>query len=327
MTTGEEPEGVGTGLDGQGWDATRAWVEKGLSEGERIERAVRLRGGWTSEMRRLDVRGPEGPRSLVLRSFVKPFFVRHAEGLLSREAAVLALLGDTDVPAATLVAVDATARYCDHPSLLMSLLPGTVRLDDEGADDRAVLLARQLLRVHRVPVTAETRPRPYQAWTSPERVGPPGDTRRPELWRRAVDVIRREPPDHRACFLHRDYHPGNVLFSGDGPGLGISGVVDWVEASWGPADLDVAHCSTTLALLHGVPAGMRFADRYAAAGGTLAEDPGAHLHWRLLDALAFAPDAEKVAVAWRELGRTDLTAGVLTRRLEEYLQALLDRYA
>ncbi|GAA2542711.1 MULTISPECIES: phosphotransferase family protein [Streptomyces] len=327
MTTGEESEGVGTGLDGQGWDATRAWVEKGLSEGERIERAVRLRGGWTSEMRRLDVRGPEGPRSLVLRSFVKPFFVRHAEGLLSREAAVLALLGDTDVPAATLVAVDATARYCDHPSLLMSLLPGTVRLDDEGADDRAVLLARQLLRVHRVPVTAETRPRPYQAWTSPERVGPPGDTRRPELWRRAVDVIRREPPDHRACFLHRDYHPGNVLFSGDGPGLGISGVVDWVETSWGPADLDVAHCSTTLALLHGVPAGMRFADRYAAAGGTLAEDPGAHLYWRLLDALAFAPDAEKVAVAWRELGRTNLTAGVLTRRLEEYLQALFDRYA
>ncbi|MCT7356146.1 phosphotransferase [Streptomyces sp. 15-116A] len=314
-------------LDGQGWGATRSWVEKGLAESERIDDVVRLRGGWTSEMRRLDVRGPGGRRSLVLRSFVKPFYVRHAEGLLTREAGILRLLGDTDVPAATLIAVDATARYCDHPSLLMSLLPGTVRLDDRGAGDRADLLARQLVRIHRLPVTARQRPRTYQAWTSPERVSPPAATGRAGLWQRAVDVIRRDPPEHRGCFLHRDFHPGNVLFTGTGADLRISGVVDWVETSWGPADLDVAHCSTALALLHGVPAGMRFADRYTAAGGTLADDPAAHLHWRLLDALAFAPDAEKVAVPWRELGRDDLTPGVLARRLEDYLQALFERYA
>ncbi|MGW2893994.1 phosphotransferase family protein [Streptomyces sp. NPDC001212] len=326
MVTGEGAEPSGADLDDQDWGATRAWVEKGLSEAERIEGVTRLRGGWTSRMRRLDICGPGGRRSLVLRSFVRPFFVRHAEGLLTREAAVLRLLGGTDVPAARPVAVDATARYCDHPSLLMTLLPGTVRLADEGADRRAELLARQLLRIHRLPVTAEARPRTYQAWTAPERVSPPEGTDRPELWQRAVDVIRREPPAYRACFLHRDFHPGNVLFTGDGDGLRISGVVDWVETSWGPADLDVAHCSTALALLHGVAAGMDFADRYLAAGGTPAEDRAAHLYWRMLDALAFAPDAEKVAVPWRETGRADLTPALLTRRLEEYLQALFDRY-
>ncbi len=89
----------------------------------------------------------------------------------------------------------------------------------------------------------------------------------------------------------------------------------------------MAHCSTALALLHGVLTGMDFADRYTAAGGTLAEDRAAHLYWRLLDALAFAPDAEKVAVPWREVGRTALTRALLTRRLEEYVQALFDRYA
>ncbi|MFB7733407.1 phosphotransferase family protein [Streptomyces sp. NPDC056112] len=326
MVTGEGAEPSGADLDDQDWGATRAWVEKGLSEAERIEGVTRLRGGWTSRMCRLDICGPGGRRSLVLRSFVRPFFVRHAEGLLTREAAVLRLLGGTDVPAARPVAVDATARYCDHPSLLMTLLPGTVRLADEGADRRAELLARQLLRIHRLPVTSEARPRTYQAWTAPERVSPPEGTDRPELWQRAVDVIRREPPAYRACFLHRDFHPGNVLFTGDGDGLRISGVVDWVETSWGPADLDVAHCSTALALLHGVAAGMDFADRYLAAGGTPAEDRAAHLYWRMLDALAFAPDAEKVAVPWRETGRADLTPALLTRRLEEYLQALFDRY-
>jgi aminoglycoside phosphotransferase (APT) family kinase protein len=327
MVAGEGAGRIGADLDDQGWGATRAWVEKGLSEAERIAGVARLRGGWTSEMRRLDVCGPGGRRSLALRSFVKPFFVRHAEGLLTREAAVLRLLGGTDVPAATPVAVDATAQFCDHPSLLMSLLPGSVRLGDAGADGRAGLLARQLRCIHRLSVTEEERPRTYQAWIAPDRVKPPEDTEQPELWQAAVDVIRRDPPDYRACFLHRDFHPGNVLFAGDGDGLQISGVVDWVETSWGPADLDVAHCSTALALLHGVPEGMRFADRYVAAGGTLSEDRAAHLYWRLLDALAFAPDAEKVAVPWREVGRTDLTPAVLTRRLEGYLQALFDRYA
>ncbi|MEU2394970.1 phosphotransferase [Streptomyces sp. NPDC007369] len=327
MDAGVGADGIGADFDSQGWRATRSWVEQGLSEAERIERVVRLRGGWTSEMRRLDLCGPEGQRSLVLRSFVKPFFVRHAEGLLTREATILRLLGDTDVPAATLTAVDATAQCCDRPSLLMSLLPGTVHLGDPGADDRAELLARQLVRIHQLPVIAQQRPRTYQAWVSPERVALPAATERPELWQRAVDVIRREPPAYQGCFLHRDFHPGNVLFTGTENDLQISGVVDWVETSWGPADLDVAHCSTALALLHGIPAGMRFADRYVAAGGTLADDGAAHLYWRLLDALGFAPDAEKVAVPWRELGRVDLTASLLTQRLEGYIASLFSRYA
>ncbi|MEU6312721.1 aminoglycoside phosphotransferase family protein [Streptomyces sp. NPDC047014] len=303
--------------------ATRAWVGNALAESERIAEVVPLRGGWTSEMRRLELRhGPAGPRSLVLRSFTKPFYVRHAEGLLTREADILRLLGDTDVPAATLVAVDATARHCAHPSLLMTLLPGAVQLADEGAQARAELMARQLVRIHRLPVTGR-RPRDYQAWTSPERVSPPTGTARPDLWARAVDVIRREPPAYEGRFLHRDFHPGNILFTGSGPEASISGVVDWVETSWGPADLDVAHCSTALALLHGAPAGLRFADRYLAAGGVLAPDGASRLYWRLLDALAFAPDAEKVAVPWRELGRADLTSEVLAGRLEDYLAALL----
>ncbi|MEU0370405.1 phosphotransferase [Streptomyces sp. NPDC006283] len=311
----------------EGWAATRAWVEKQLGAGERIEAVERLRGGWTSSMRRLRVAGPGGDgRHLVLRSFVKPFYVRHAPAMLTREADILTMLGPTDVPVATFQALDADGEHCDHPSLLMTLLPGSVRLGEDGAERRAGLLARQLVGIHRVQVPEGARPRAYQAWTSPEVVRLPEATDRPEVWRRAVDVIRRDPPDHQGCFLHRDFHPGNVLFTEDADATRISGVVDWVETSWGPADLDVAHCSTALALLHGPDAGMRFADRYTAAGGRLSQDPAAHLYWRMLDALAFAPDAEKVAVPWRELGRTDLTGAVLARRLEDYLLALLRRY-
>ncbi|MFE9117943.1 phosphotransferase family protein [Streptomyces sp. NPDC007172] len=302
-------------------NATLRWVEKNV--GAPVTGAVALHGGWTSEMRRLSV-GGERPRAVVLRSFVKEFYLRHAPGLLRREADVLTLLARTDVPAAELIAVDPEGTYCEHPSLLMSLLPGEVRVDPSGAGRRTPLLARQLLDIHRVEVDEADRPRDYEPWTSADSVRMPEDTRRPALWRRAVDVIRHDPPAHQPVFLHRDFHPGNVLFTGAATEPRVSGVVDWVETSWGPADLDVAHCSTNLALLYGVPAGLAFPGQYTAAGGRLSADPHDLAYWLLLDALAFAPDAEKVADPWRALGRTDLTPGLVAERLEDYLQAVLD---
>jgi aminoglycoside phosphotransferase (APT) family kinase protein len=288
------------------------WVE-GLTGGK-VTRAERLRGGWTSEMRRVEVDLPHGSQTFVLRTFVDEFFVKHAHGLLTREAKVLEQLAATEVPAAELVGVDANARYCDHPSLLMTLLPGSV---DVESSDRARLLAGQLAAIHRVEV--DERPREYQPWTAPDRVRVPSATTRPGVWAAAVDELRREPPEYDAAFLHRDFHPGNVLFDGDR----VSGVVDWVETSWGPANLDVAHCSTALALLHGVEAGREFSSMYAATGGRDLATGDDHRYWLLLDALAFAPDAEKVAGPWRDLGRSDLTAELLQERLELYLEAVL----
>ncbi|UUU34442.1 aminoglycoside phosphotransferase family protein [Streptomyces sp. CA-210063] len=324
------------GFDDQEWAATRAWVDKQLPAGREVLNWSVLHGGWTSEMRRLTLDDGTG---LVLRSFVKPFFRLHAPGLLNREATILTLLAPyDDIPTPRLHAVDPTAELTDHPSLLMSLLPGSVRVaEDADLDARLDLLAGQLARIHAV--VPEERPRTYQAWTSPERVSTPGGP----LWERAVEVIQREAPAYEGCFLHRDFHPGNVLFTGSGSGtsvgtgtgtgtgmgegLRISGVVDWVETSWGPADLDVAHCSTALALLYGAEYGFGFRERYEASGGRpLARDQD-HLYWRLLDALAYAPDAEKVAVPWRDLGRTDLTPEVLGARLEAYVGGVWERYA
>ncbi|MBP2048831.1 pimeloyl-ACP methyl ester carboxylesterase/aminoglycoside phosphotransferase (APT) family kinase protein [Streptomyces griseochromogenes] len=310
------------GLEEAGWAATRRWVAERLPRGRTVAGSQRLAGGWSSQMRGLTLDDGE---ELVLRTFVKPFFRRHALGLLSREAAVLGLLaGQEGIPAPALVAVDATGDHCDHPSLLMTRLPGLVRVDEEdreALDRRLDLLAAQLVRIHAV--EPEDRPRTYQAWTSAERLRTPDGG----MWARAVDVIRRDPPPYRGRFLHRDYHPGNVLFTGAGDGLRVSGVVDWVETSWGPADLDVAHCSTALALLHGPARGLAFRDRYEARGGQGLADGPDHLYWRLLDALAYFPDAGKLARPWRELGRTDLTPRVMRERLEAYVGGLLERYA
>ncbi|MEU9331338.1 phosphotransferase [Streptomyces canus] len=300
-------------------------MNRHLKVGERIVQAEALHGGITAEMRRLTVGTRDGgTRALVLRTFVDPFFVEHAEDLLNREADVLTLLAGTGVPTPGPVAVDPTAAHCEYPSLLMTHLAGRTVFEEEGLEARVPMLARQLVAIHAL--RPAERPREYEAWTTADAVVPP-DGADAAAWAAAADVIRKPAPSYEGRFLHRDFHPGNVLFdvpSSSPTGPRITGVVDWVQTSWGPADLDVAHCSTNLALLHGPAWGLRFPEAYEEAGGVLAAAASERLYWRLLDALAFAADAHWVARPWREAGRAELTTRTVEERLDAYVTALMD---
>lgn len=146
-------------------------------------------------------------------------------------------------------------------------------------------------------------------------------------WAAAIDVIRKSAPSYEGRFLHRDFHPGNALF--DLPpsrpaGARITGVVDRAATSWGPADLDVAHCSTNLALLHGPAWGLRFAEAYEETGGVLAAAANERLYWRVRDGLAFSEEVQLVAQLWRETGGTELTTRAVEERLDAYVTALMD---
>lgn len=94
------------------------------------------------------------------------------------------------------------------------------------------------------------RPRRYVALTTADTVVIPKGADA-AAWAAANAVIRRPMPPHEGRFLHRDFQPRNVLFDvppSQPAGARITGVVDWAATSWGPADLDVAHCSVNLAL-------------------------------------------------------------------------------
>jgi len=256
----------------------RTGVSRHLDAGERIVGAGALHGGVTAEMRRLTIGTRDGgTRDLVLRTFVD---VEHAEDWLNRKVGALILLAGTGVPAPGLVAVDAAAEHCEYPSLLMTHLAGRTVLDDEGLETRVPLLARQLVAIHSL--RPAERPREYVALTAADTVVTPKGADA-AAWAAAIDVIRKPAPPYEGRFLHRDFQPGNVLF--DVPpsrpaGARNTGVVDWAATSWGPADLDVAHCSTNLALLHGPAWGLRFAEAYEEAGGVLAAAASERQYWR-----------------------------------------------
>ncbi|MBB5782365.1 phosphotransferase family protein [Nonomuraea jabiensis] len=304
---------------------TLAWVSRHLEVGERILKTEALHGGITAEMRRLTIGTRDGgTRDLVLRSFVDPFYVRGAEDGLNGEAGALSLLTGTGVPAPGLVAVDPTAAHCEYPSLLMTHLTGRTVLDDEGLETRVPLLARQLVAIHAL--RPAERPRKYVTLTTADTVVVPKGADA-EAWAAAIDVIRKPAPSYEGRFLHRDFQPGNVLF--DVPpstptGARITGVVDWAGTCWGPADLDVAHCSTNLALLHGPAWGLRFAEAYEEAGGVLAAAASERLYWQVRDGLACSEEVQLVSQPWREAGRTELTTRAVEERLDAYVTALMD---
>jgi aminoglycoside phosphotransferase (APT) family kinase protein len=304
---------------------TLAWVRRHLEAGERIVGTEALHGGITAEMRRLTIGTRDGgTRDLVLRSFVDPFYVEHAEDRLNRESGALTLLTGTGVPAPGLVAVDPTAAHCEYPSLLMTRLAGRTVLDDDGLEARVPLLARQLVAIHALRPTE--RPPTYVTLTTADTVVTPKGADA-AVWAAAIDVIRKPAPPYEGRFLHRDFQPGNVLFDVPPPGQAgarITGVVDWAAASWGPADLDVAHCSVNLALLHGPAWGLRFAEAYEEAGGVLAAAASKRLYWRVRDALAASEEVRLVSQPWREAGRTELTPRAVEERLDAYVIALMD---
>ncbi len=71
--------------------------------------------------------------------------------------------------------------------------------------------------------------------------------------------------------VHRDYHSGNVLF--DPSTGGVSGLVDWANASLGAPDVDVGHCRFNLVGQRGRAEADRFRDRWLTESGRDRYDP------------------------------------------------------
>jgi aminoglycoside phosphotransferase (APT) family kinase protein len=289
------------------------WVRKVLQADGPL-RVQRLAGGWTSDM--WLVRTSDA-RQVVLRQMTREPWRTHAVELLNREAAVQRALAPTAIPVPRPLAIDATGTAAGMPSLLMTRLEGALLLDDDGDEVLARLAAiLGAIHAHR---PAGHRPRPYQSWAVPAKRVPPAWAADTELWRRAFRVLERTPPEHRGVFMHRDFQLGNVLWR-EGR---VSGVVDWVETSWGPAHLDVAHCETNLAMLHGPSAAHRFRAAYLSATATADQIQHDHAYWQVMDVVGYLPTPRKVAGPWRDKGRVDVTDSIAEQRLELWLRELM----
>lgn len=275
-----------------GWAAAQTSPATTVSE---------LRGGWTSTMLALTTRSHG---DLVLRLMTREPWRTHGTALTTREHEVQQMLADTTLPAPRSVALDADGEACGVSAHLMTLVPGAVDVD--RVDDASLAeLAWVLAAIHEVPPTIHVRD--YQSWAWEAKHVVPTWASQPDLWESAFSLLRTDPPEHQPRLLHRDFQMRNVLWSGGR----VTGVVDWVETSMGPAWLDVAHCCTNIAIRHGSDRAEAFVAAYVAHTGV---DP--QPYFDVMDVIGFLPPPGKAA---------SVTDHDECQRLEQHLRRVLDR--
>ena len=233
--------------------AVREWVRR--ATGATVVRVRRLPGASSTAIHGLYL--SDGKR-LVLRRYVWPGFLEEEPIAPQREVDALRFAFSRGLPVPEVVTADVTgADVGDNvPVLLMSFLPG-----------RAVAIP-DLAKLADVAATMhDTDPggfgHDYFPWYEGTFSGPPALSTRPELWETASELWRDAMPAFQPTFIHRDFHPGNVLWLRGR----VSGIVDWPNACRGPWGCDIAHCRANLIWLSGPDAADEFLAAYEARTG------------------------------------------------------------
>lgn len=287
----------------------RGWVAR--AAGSPVLRVRRLAGASSTAVHRVDL---DGGGRLVLRRYVWPGFLEDEPIAPQREVDALrfaaghgpaapgAAAPELVVPELVAADVDGSEVGDGVPVLLMALLPGrAVAVPDP------VRLAEVAASIHSVggsgPAASAAFGHEWLPWFEGTTVGPPPGSSRPGLWERAIDVWHRARPDGPATFVHRDFHPGNVLWSRGR----ATGVVDWANACRGPWGCDVGTCRVNLRWLGDPAAADEFLAAYESATGHT-YDP----YWEIASMLerdpsharraVLADDEERLARALAELG-------------------------
>jgi aminoglycoside phosphotransferase (APT) family kinase protein len=224
----------------------------------------------------------------------------------AREARILELLVETLIPAPKLLAADPAGTDCDVPALLLTRIPGHPPGRPRDMDSFLQQLASALPLIHSVGGRAQAVVPGYRRYHEPEGLALPAWLPPSRVWERAFDVVRSPAPSGPSCFIHRDYHSGNTLWS---HGL-MTGVVDWTQASWGPPSVDLGHMRWNLAAEHGADVADRFLDVYRRqTTGVFHHDP----YWDVVTLVDLLADVNPNS----PLPKADVL------RLERYLAAIL----
>lgn len=287
----------------------RDWITRTLGPGFRVASVRRARGGVSSVVHRVRVVDRAGHATAYMLRRVPPRDELNDDpsGEVRNEASVLRRFGGGSIP--ELVAADPDGHECGVAALLSTWLPG--RPDVAPRDPHAWIreLAAALEGVPAVPSSALAYGN-FAPWL--ERfTGPPAWSRVPDAW---VAVRARldgaGPPGGAPRFVHRDFHPANVLFDRGR----FSGIVDWAYACLGPPEVDVSRARVEIAILtdHEV------ADAFLrATPGAVAYDP----LWDALVACELAPCTDDL------LHFNTIGAGVTLEHIAETLDAFVEAAA
>jgi aminoglycoside phosphotransferase (APT) family kinase protein len=176
-------------------------------------------------------------------------FVEVADARGTRLSLVLSVLARSEVPAPAVVAADPEGDVCDVPAILLTRLPGRPPTQPHDMDVFVRELASMLPLVHAVDGEGAGGVPAYRRYVEPDRIEYPSWLPRSVVWGEVFEAVgTAAAPDGPRCFIHRDYHPGNTLWSDHR----LTAAVDWTQGSWGPPQVDLGHMRWNLAAEYGV---------------------------------------------------------------------------
>ncbi|ETP70251.1 hypothetical protein G159_02900 [Planococcus glaciei CHR43] len=292
------------------------WVNKKIGEQKELLRIEPLVGGTSSHLYEMDYSDGASTESCVLRLFTKTEWLAMEPDLADHEAASLLEAAKTGLAVPGMLAFDANGEQCGVPAVLMTKIEGSVVLQPDNEEEWLEELAAALAKIHSHGAAGfQWEYFSYNQNLSLER---PAWSDHPAEWMQAFSIAHGAPPSAESCFLHRDFHPANVLWEGKK----VSGVVDWVNACRGPAGVDVGHCRLNLAQLYGTETADRFLEVYTRH----ADNFSYRAYWDILALTDILDGPPMVYPGWETFGMTGLTDELIRQRLDAYLLSLLSRF-
>lgn len=299
-------------------DRLLQWVLEAVHPQATVQSINRLHGGMSSLVHSIALQVKGVDTKVVLRQFDNAEWLRQEPDLPLHESESLRWAAQTDVQTPRILAFDKTGSECGIPAVLMSQLAGAVVLQPPDLNQWIDGLAEALAQIHTV--AADHFPWTYFTYNDISSLQAPSWSSYPESWHKVITLVKGPRPAVKPCFIHRDYHPTNVLWSGNK----VSGVVDWVNACQGPAGIDIGHCRLNLAQLYDVAAADAFLTAYEKyAGSTFQYEP----FWDLLSLIEVLYGPPSVYPGWPAFGVTGLTDSLMVERLDRYMLSLLERAA
>ena len=279
------------------------WVQR--VTGTTVDTVRELDGGSVSTVHRLAM---SSGSDLAIKRFDLPDDLDDSPHKAIHEAAVLEMLAGSGVPVPYLVAVDTDGSATGVAAVLMEYVDGTSTLGGTWLEPMAEAVA----------AINEVKPDglawSYERYTGHDMLGVPAWADDPGLWNDAFDLVRSELPQTRCGFIHRDLHPGNMLWGGGR----LLAVIDWMGACIGPLSIDVAHCRANLAMDHGLEVAASMLSLYLEK----VPDGTWHPAWEVVDAVDFLPywRGQESVDKWQWDSRP---ASETRGRFEQYLHAAM----
>lgn len=254
-------------------------------------------------------------QSLVLRQFNNEDWLLEEPDLIQHEVAGLQKARQVEVQTPDILAFEETGARAGMPSVLMTKVAGKVELMPTDFKKWTDGLAKALAAIHQL--EADRFPWKHAPYVDVKNVVFPEWTLLPDVWKKAIEVVQQPRAAFFECFIHRDYHPANVLWANGE----VTGIVDWGGACRGPAGIDVGHCRVNLALLHGVDIADLFLTSYIQQHPAFDYDP----YFDLASAVDFLEGPPTVYKGWLDFGMQGLTDQLMEERMDAFIKSVVER--